>query len=89
MLIDAYRHAGLDALAQVDLGTRQNRHQSLRALSAMAYAVLVAAERRIHGDAAELAAPGPLVFPHGGAIEIATSPSRSARRCARCRPAGR
>ena len=47
MLIDALRHAGLDALAQVDLGARRNRHQSLRALSAMAYAVLVAAERRL------------------------------------------
>ncbi len=45
-LIDACRVAGLDALAQVDLGERQNRHQSLRALSAMAYAVMVAAERR-------------------------------------------
>jgi glucosyl-3-phosphoglycerate synthase len=48
-LIDAYRHAGLDALAQVDLGTRRNAHQPLHALSVMAYAVLVAAERRIHG----------------------------------------
>lgn len=72
MLIDAYRHVGLDGLAQVDLGTRQNRHQSLRALSAMAYAVLIAAERRIHGDASALVTPGPLVFPHGGAIETAT-----------------
>lgn len=73
MLIDAYRHAGLEALAQVDLGTRQNRHQPLRALSAMAYAVLVAAERRVHGDGvAALAAPGPLRFPHGGVTEIAT-----------------
>ncbi|HEU4701602.1 MAG TPA: glucosyl-3-phosphoglycerate synthase [Conexibacter sp.] len=50
-LIDALRHAGLDALAQVDLGERRNAHQELHALSAMAYAVLVAAERRIHGDA--------------------------------------
>jgi len=49
LLIDAYRHAGLDALAQVDLGTRRNAHQSLHDLSAMASAVLVAAERRIHG----------------------------------------
>jgi glucosyl-3-phosphoglycerate synthase len=49
-LIDALRHAGLDALAQVDLGERRNAHQPLHALSAMAYAVLVAAERRIHGD---------------------------------------
>jgi glucosyl-3-phosphoglycerate synthase len=50
LLIDALRHVGLDALAQVDLGTRRNAHQPLHALSAMAYAVLVAAERRIHGD---------------------------------------
>jgi glucosyl-3-phosphoglycerate synthase len=70
-LIDALRHAGLDALAQVDLGTRQNRHQSLRALSAMAYAVMVAAERRIHGDGAvALAAPGPLALPHDGHLEV-------------------
>jgi glucosyl-3-phosphoglycerate synthase len=46
MLIDCLRLAGLDALAQVDLGARQNRHQSLRALSAMAYEVMVAVERR-------------------------------------------
>jgi glucosyl-3-phosphoglycerate synthase len=36
-------------LAQVDLGTRQNRHQPLRDLSAMAYEVLVAAESRFLG----------------------------------------
>jgi glucosyl-3-phosphoglycerate synthase len=59
LLIDALRHAGLDALAQVDLGTRSNAHQSLHALSAMAYAVLIAAERRIHGPIA----PGPLARP--------------------------
>jgi hypothetical protein len=67
MLIDAYRDAGLDALAQVDLGTRRNAHQPLHALSAMAYAVLVAAERRINGadaardpdPAARLARPAP------------------------------
>jgi glucosyl-3-phosphoglycerate synthase len=68
LLIDALRHAGLDALAQVDLGTRRNAHQSLHALSAMAYAVLVAAERRIHGHAA----PGPLARPTaGGALTLA------------------
>lgn len=67
LLIDAYRHAGLDALAQVDLGTRRNTHQSLQALGAMAYAVLVAAERRIAGAAsaerATLDAPPPLARP--------------------------
>jgi glucosyl-3-phosphoglycerate synthase len=50
MLIDAWRRVGLDGLAQVDLGIRQNRHQSLRDLSAMAYEVLVAAESRFLGD---------------------------------------
>jgi len=46
MLVDALGLAGLDALAEVDLGARQNRHQSLRALSAMAGEVMVALERR-------------------------------------------
>jgi glucosyl-3-phosphoglycerate synthase len=47
VLIDALRHAGLDALAECDLGRRQNRHQPLRALGEMAYAVLAAVERRV------------------------------------------
>ncbi len=51
MLIDSWRACGLDGLAQVDLGARQNRHQSLRDLSAMAYAVLVAAQTRFLGTA--------------------------------------
>jgi glucosyl-3-phosphoglycerate synthase len=49
MLIDCLELAGLDALAQVDLGIRQNRHQSLRALSAMAFEVMAAVERRTGG----------------------------------------
>jgi glucosyl-3-phosphoglycerate synthase len=64
MLIDAWRTAGLDALAQVDLGVRQNRHQSLRDLSAMAYAVLVAAQTRFLGaDFADAHAVGSLALP--------------------------
>ncbi len=46
-LIDALHARGLDALAETDLGTRQNRHQPLRALGEMAYAVLAAVERRL------------------------------------------
>jgi glucosyl-3-phosphoglycerate synthase len=65
MLLDAYEMVGIDALAQADLGERQNRHQSLEALSAMALAVLVAAERRIGElDMSELA-PGELLLPQG------------------------
>jgi hypothetical protein len=47
VLIDALGQAGLDGLAECDLGRRQNRHQSLRALGEMAYAVLAAMERRL------------------------------------------
>jgi glucosyl-3-phosphoglycerate synthase len=55
ILIDALRRHGLDALAESHLGTRQNRHQPLRALGEMAYAVLAAVERRI-GDGRGLVA---------------------------------
>ena len=48
MLIDVLRAVGLERMAQVDLGTRQNRHQPLAALSRMALEVLAAAERRTH-----------------------------------------
>jgi glucosyl-3-phosphoglycerate synthase len=47
LLIDAYRTAGLDALAQVDLEERQNHHQPLRELSSMATAVLEAVSSRL------------------------------------------
>ena len=47
VLIDALRARGLDALAECQLGTRQNRHQPLRSLGEMAYAVLAAVEHRI------------------------------------------
>jgi glucosyl-3-phosphoglycerate synthase len=50
VLIDALRRHGLDALAECHLGERQNRHQPLRSLGEMAYAVLAAVERRIGGD---------------------------------------
>jgi glucosyl-3-phosphoglycerate synthase len=72
MLIDAWRAVGLDGLAQVDLGVRQNRHQSLRELSAMSYAVLVAAQSRFLGaDFADAHAGGSIALPTGetGAME--------------------
>ncbi len=64
MLIDAWRAVGLEGLAQVDLGARQNRHRSLRELSAMAYAVLVAAQARFLGsDFADAHAGGSISLP--------------------------
>jgi glucosyl-3-phosphoglycerate synthase len=49
VLIDALEMYGLQALAECDLGVRQNRHQPLRALGEMAFAVLAAVERRRDG----------------------------------------
>ncbi len=53
-LVDTVRARGLGALAQVDLGTRAHRHQSLRDLSGMATQILAAALARAgvptHGD---------------------------------------
>ncbi len=75
MMIDTLRTVGIDAMAQVDLGTRQNRHQPLRDLSAMAHAVLVAASTRIHGrEPIEAFGPGPLALPGGGTIEVRQVP---------------
>jgi glucosyl-3-phosphoglycerate synthase len=47
LLLDAYRAAGLAALAQVDLDERQNDHQPLRELGSMASAVLEAVSSRL------------------------------------------
>ena len=58
ILIDACRRYGLEGLAECELGTRQNRHQSLEALGDMAYAVLAAVDRRIHGAAESVAPSG-------------------------------
>jgi glucosyl-3-phosphoglycerate synthase len=49
VLIDALDACGLQALAECHVGTRQNRHQPLRALGEMAFAVLSAVERRVDG----------------------------------------
>ena len=72
-LIDAARLVGVDAMAQVDLGTRQNRHQSLRDLSAMAYAVLVTASARFHGrESIAALEAGSLAVPNGEGFDMRT-----------------
>jgi len=50
LLIDVYKDVGLDAMAQVDLDVRQNRHQPLGKLGPMAYAVLAAAKARLERE---------------------------------------
>jgi glucosyl-3-phosphoglycerate synthase len=50
MLLDVHATAGLDALAQVDLDVRQNRHQRVEDLSSMAAEVLAAVTSRLRRE---------------------------------------
>jgi glucosyl-3-phosphoglycerate synthase len=50
LLLDVYAATGLDALAQVDLDVRQNRHQSLEDLASMAREVLAAVTSRLRRE---------------------------------------
>ena len=62
-LVDTQRTRGLDAIAQVDLGVRGHRHQSLRDLSGMATQILAAALAR--------SGTGPVVDERPPAREVA------------------
>ena len=77
ILIDALRASGLDGLAECHLGTRHNRHQPLRALGEMAYAVLAAVENRLELSAGMAAAATSVP---GTTTRSPRSPSRNARR---------
>jgi len=50
LLIDAYRAHGLDAIAQVDLGSRTHGHQNTAALGRMAATIMHAVGRRVAPD---------------------------------------
>ncbi len=50
MLLDVWREAGLDAMAQVDLDEHRNRHQPLAALTPMARTVLATIASRLERD---------------------------------------
>ncbi|MFF2727629.1 glucosyl-3-phosphoglycerate synthase [Streptomyces sp. NPDC058008] len=51
LLVDALHTAGLDALAQVDVGVRKHRHQDGQALGRMAAAIYRTAQLRLSGGA--------------------------------------
>ena len=59
ILVDVLEEAGLGAMAQVDLGSRQNRHQPLWDLSLMSSAVLRAMASRASVPQRGVCAPGP------------------------------
>ena len=73
MLIDVLEPVGLDAMAQVDLGTRTNRNQPLFALGRMSYAVLLAVELRLRGTDAVRTRPA------RRAVDASSTCTRSAR----------
>jgi glucosyl-3-phosphoglycerate synthase len=58
MLIDVLEATGLDSMAQVDLGVRRNRSQSLRALGPMSYAVARAVVERALAERSDEDAAG-------------------------------
>ena len=89
VLVDALRLCGLDGLAECDLGTRQNRHQPLRALGEMAYAVLVAMENRTPGRASR-STPGSYRRPweDGAVATVAVHERAPIRTLARPVPGG-
>ena len=74
MLIDSLHLVGLHALAQVDLGVRQNRHQDLSDLSAMAYAVLAAATARMVGEPVLETSVGSLMLPFSEGFDLKQVP---------------
>src|SRR6266571_830675 len=51
LLIDIARHAGVDAIAQVDLERRVHRNQDVQALSRMSFGILQAALARLADEA--------------------------------------
>jgi glucosyl-3-phosphoglycerate synthase len=63
ILVDVLSVAGLAAMAQIDLGSRQNRHQALWELTRMSSTVLRAMARRVPALERELLASGGLGTP--------------------------
>jgi glucosyl-3-phosphoglycerate synthase len=66
LLLDVYDAVGSGAIAQVDLDSRQNRHQPLEDLAPMAAAVLGAVTSRLRREdrlLGEESAPEPLERP--------------------------
>jgi glucosyl-3-phosphoglycerate synthase len=83
VLVDALSRCGLDALGESHLGTRQNRHQSLRALGEMSFAVLAAVEARLQGARSTTAGQFLAPWDDGayGRIPVAERPPLSSLQC--------
>jgi glucosyl-3-phosphoglycerate synthase len=64
MLVDVLGHSGLDAMAQVHLGTRHNPHQPLPALGRMSYEIVQALVMRLEREGRIAAGRPPAEFVH-------------------------
>lgn len=74
LLIDVWQAVGLDAIAQIDLDVRQNRHHPLAELTPMAAAVLHAVLARVQRDDRLVGDFDPgLLLPVGAGMSAATS----------------
>jgi glucosyl-3-phosphoglycerate synthase len=72
MLIDVWREAGLEAIAQVDLEEHRNRHQPLSALRPMAATVLATIARRLEQEGRLRGVEGaPLERPPFASVKVA------------------
>lgn len=85
LLIDLSRRAGLDALAQVDLGHRRHANQPTAALGAMASSIAQAVLRRLADEGrvpADLAAEGDYARPvrQGDGFALAAADTRPTER---------
>ena len=78
LLLDVYAAAGIDALAQVDLDVRQNRHQPIEDLTPMAAAVLAAVTTRLRRDGRFIGEATA-----GGNVELLERPSHANLRALR------
>jgi hypothetical protein len=93
---DAFAAVGLEGIAQVDLGVRDNGHQPLLQLGPMAHSVLLAIASRLR-DEGRLSGPVPTEFLPRGAVDaldgkLVVRPPRTedqARACAPNIPANR
>ncbi|MFN8150054.1 MAG: hypothetical protein U0R24_02855 [Solirubrobacterales bacterium] len=81
MLVDVVEHVGLDRIAEVDLGSRQNDHQPLDALGLMAREVLAGLSLRMEDEppgiadvTAELEALGRIVRERPAFADVAGLP---------------
>jgi glucosyl-3-phosphoglycerate synthase len=70
MLLETWKRAGLDAIAEVDLGVLENASQPLADLGPMAYAILFAVTRQLERDGRLSPAGAPPFLSAAGPMDV-------------------